>query len=87
MGDEPICVVGGYSLDLYCQYVSFEGGAVVDAAGHEYGEFPHQYTGQTFSQCVKKARADGWIINTARYTAACPKCREWHHRRNSRATK
>jgi hypothetical protein len=55
----------GYSLDLYCDCVSFQ---------HSCDEFPHQFTGETFSGCASEARKRGWIIHKPTHTATCPKC-------------
>lgn len=69
---------GCYSLDLYCDHAQGseyreEAGKLVDAAGHEYGEFPHSYTGEHGSECRSRARQAGWIIRLDG-SAVCPKC-------------
>lgn len=62
---EAMLYAGCYSLDLYCDRESAE---------HRFQEFPHQYTGETFGECAREARRDGWIIRTRLRTATCPKC-------------
>lgn len=56
---------GGYSLELYCD-------RIVDDDVHDRS-MPEQFTGQTFGQCARTARAYGWIIRRD-HTATCPDC-------------
>lgn len=62
--------VGGYTLDLYC-----------DGRNHGWMSGKHpSFHGETFSECVRKARADGWMIDKKRQGkevgyAICPECR------------
>lgn len=58
-------IAGCYSLDLYCDNERIK---------HPYGEFPHQFTGETFGECARTARARGWIISRDRSRAICPMC-------------
>lgn len=58
-------VVGGYTLDLYCDCQS-------DA--HKHGEFPHQFFGETYSGTSRQAKRQGWKITKDRSKAICPKC-------------
>lgn len=60
----PMEWVGCYSLDLYCKY---------NASCHEYGEFPHNYTGQFGGKCRARAARAGWILHKDG-TTTCPKC-------------
>jgi len=62
---DPLCYAAGYSLDLYCDYEN-------DA--HGFNEFPHTFTGETFTGCVRDARLKGWKIHKESRTATCPKC-------------
>jgi len=59
----------GYSLDLYCDHFSGFGDE-----WHEWAEFPHQYVGETFAECARKARKAGWKFHHKTRTATCPKC-------------
>lgn len=68
-------IVGGYLLDLYCdnedapeQHYK----APYNPQAHQFREFPHQYTGETRAECVRQARAEGWLIGKTRQL--CPKC-------------
>ena len=54
---------GCYSLDLYC-----------DGKDHGFQAVCGEYTGETFAECAKAARKDGWVIRTADRTATCPRC-------------
>lgn len=56
----------GYSLDLYCDRPNSD---------HGFNEFPHQFNGETFSECAKEARKAGWRFHRKTRTATCPKCR------------
>lgn len=68
--DDPLQYASGYSLDLYCDHEYTEG----ECQRHAFNEFPHQYNGETFSQCAKAARSQGWKINVRDRTATCPAC-------------
>jgi hypothetical protein len=63
---EPTGYAGGYLLSLYCDH---DGGGL-----HRFSEFPHAYTGETFGECARQARQDGWIVHTVTETGTCPKC-------------
>ena len=65
-----MAVVGGYTLDLYC-----------DTGGEAFGEFcprhgRNQFTGQNERECLKAARLAGWSIKRGDMTdkAFCPSC-------------
>ena len=58
-------IVGCYSLHLYCSR---------DNPEHGFGEFPHQFTGETGKECRAKARICGWRLDMKSNTAVCPKC-------------
>lgn len=62
---EPRYYSSGYTLHLYCDHSN---------PRHGYFEFPYEYTGETFAQCARQARAKGWVIHRATRTATCPKC-------------
>jgi hypothetical protein len=57
-------IVGGYTLDLYCDR---------ESTRHAYKEFPHVFYAQTGSRCRREARAVGWNL-TRGGEAICPKC-------------
>jgi hypothetical protein len=53
-------MVGCYSLDLYCDdptHRAFEPGG---------NSRPGTFTGDTFTECARKAKADGWMVNRNR---------------------
>lgn len=60
--------VGCYSLDLYCK-------RWVDI--HLTPDCYRQYTGRTESECLRKAKADGWVLVRAggQKVEICPKHR------------
>lgn len=60
---EEMQYASGYSLDLYCR----------KCCG-PMNLRPSTYFGETFSECAKQARQDGWKIYTRARTALCPKC-------------
>lgn len=56
--------VGGYTMDLYCDYVVWSGeyGDLPDLP-HDYTEMknlPSQFYAQTRGGCMKQARKCGW---------------------------
>ena len=61
---DPLHYAAGYSLDLYCD-------RAVESWKHRHCS---SFYGQTFGQCAKDARAEGWVIHKDR-TATCPVCR------------
>ncbi len=63
--DWPMHYASGYSLHLYC---------LRDENHDPWDIFPHEYFGETFADCAKEARKDGWIIRTNDRTAICPEC-------------
>lgn len=58
-------LVGCYTLDCYCD---------CDNPLHEWREFPRQFTGETRAECLRSARAHGWVF-LKDGQAKCPKCR------------
>ena len=66
-------MVGGYSLDLYCDEVDGADKTVTDALGHRYDEFPHTYYGEHGSTCRRDTRRHGWTLGKR---VLCPKCTE-----------
>lgn len=70
--------VGGYSLHLYCDQtlpICYVGGShqPVPDGYHEYGEFPHEFVGQTGAECKKMARDKGWTFHRDG-KHSCPRC-------------
>lgn len=55
-------IVGGYSLDLYCD-------------NPQCCDNPAYFEGGTASECRKQARRAGWELDLAARTAICPACR------------
>lgn len=67
-------IAGCYSLDLYCENSDREPRSWPDKHGHEWNEFPWQYTDEEGRVCRTRARLAGWSINLKTRTALCPKC-------------
>jgi hypothetical protein len=76
-------MVGGYTLDLYCDFCPSRRKA------YSADSFA-QYVAETYAECVRLARADGWVVNRRgkrKHNGAglgrcvCPK-----HRRNKGKT-
>jgi hypothetical protein len=63
----PLQYASGYRLDLYCDRATRADGV------HSFGEFPRIFTGETFAECARHARAAGWVIHRATRTATCPR--------------
>ena len=65
---------GAYTLDLYCEnYKQCKDPGTV-------GYKPTQYIEHHRATAFRKARKDGWRINTRKGTCYCPKCnREMKH--------
>ena len=63
-------IVGGYSMDLYCDKAGCNNGH----RGSNMGEV--QYVGETRSECVREARRDGWRFSRSKSPkeAYCPEC-------------
>ena len=66
-------IVGGYSLDLYCENSGPILATGKDAHGHNYSEFPHQFFGEYGRECRAEARRKGWKL-LPDGQAYCPKC-------------
>ncbi len=65
-------IVGGYTLDLYCDNSNIIKGKITDGI-HQYNEFPHIYFSELGSECRSEARKEGWILKR-NGNAICPKC-------------
>lgn len=58
-----------YTMDLYCDAERSE---AWNSGPHTYGEFPHQFMGETFVECKREAKKNGWMFK-ADGTHICPK--------------
>jgi hypothetical protein len=67
-------IVGGYSLDLYCDIVEPMNGEVTDALGHRFDEFPHAFFAETGATARADARRKGWRLDRGQGLAMCPRC-------------
>ena len=56
-------IVGGYTLDLYC-----------DDRRTCTGEGTEQFGGETASECRRLARRDGWTFYDHMRKVRCPSC-------------
>lgn len=66
IGPSDVCqYASGYTLDLYCDHQN---------DNHRFNEFPWQYTGETFAECARAAKRNGWKLHHKLRTATCPKC-------------
>ena len=68
VGEDDQMKVGCYTLDLYCD--NYQAPPPRDGI-HEWGEFPHQYSGPNKQRCERDARRDGWQLSKE---DLCPKC-------------
>lgn len=66
---DPIPVIGGYSIDLYCRYETGE--FAHDSIEHGHGVA--SFAGHNEANCLKQARQAGWIIHRDN-TVTCPHC-------------
>lgn len=73
-------IVGGYTVHLYCdsdieQPYGTKGHSGPQEGGHGTftGSLPDEYSAETRAQCIKQARAKGWLIGKDRQL--CPTCR------------
>ena len=65
-------IVGCYDMNLYCDLEDENAIQSPDgySDGHPYDYFPHRFTGETRSECIKEARKSGWLISSSRQL--CP---------------
>ena len=62
-------IVGGYTLDLYCDRKD-----CVHAYNPEWN--PREYIGEHGSSCRAQARRDGWLLSRVHDGGAtCPECK------------
>jgi len=71
-----MAVVGGYSLDLYCDNASAKlvYSDSVAPGEHRHDEFPRQYYGELGATCRAKAKKAGWRWSDDHTVAVCPRC-------------
>lgn len=71
---------GGYTLHLYCRNYGKGKGTehMWDAHHARCRIFPEMYTGETFAECARVAKKDGWKIDKETRTALCPSCKKDH---------
>jgi hypothetical protein len=62
-------IFGGYSLDLYC-----DGAVKCRNRGAIDGFAAGRFTGETFSECARKAKQAGWKLKR-NGMAFCPLCK------------
>jgi hypothetical protein len=66
---KPLNYVGGYTLDLYCQFYVADGAEQYVRHGS-----PGTFLGNTFGGAAQTAKRRGWIIDKANRLATCPRC-------------
>ena len=68
-------IVGGYTLDLYCENIGpMVGGTIFDAYGHRYDGGKAQFFAESGTECRQMAYASGWILRVSKGLAYCPSC-------------
>jgi hypothetical protein len=68
---------GAYTLDLYCDLritVEDIAGGFDKNPNHGHREFPHQFVGDTYGECKKQAKKNGWKVGRWGEQDLCPKC-------------
>lgn len=64
-------IVGGYTLDLYC-----DGARHKELHPEKYDSVDESFFGVDFSDCRKQARAKGWVFKNDKNTVVCRVCSE-----------
>lgn len=72
-------IVGGYSLNLYCDNVNFHNSQHLSIWGGNYhfrdgSILANEFVGETFSECARHARKYGWKIDRKQGICVCPLC-------------
>lgn len=70
-------IAARYSLHLYCENTEFHGYMLntpfhIGSSNGGFGE----YDGETYGECVRQARRDGWVVSHDRTRAYCPHCKK-----------
>jgi len=71
-------IVGCYVLDLYCDKESNHNiisGNYYLMQPHDWILIANQFTGETYGECVKQARKNGWLVNRNKDKCLCKYCR------------
>ena len=77
-------IVGSYSLHLYCDNTKWHGDCLHLHVVTENQKLTNEgyrggfaeYIGQTYGECVRYARKDGWVVAHDQSTAYCPRCKK-----------
>ena len=72
--------IGCYTVDLYCDCVSpnnygFDCPHYYGGLNNSEKQYPAQFTGRTRQECIKDARAIGWVFKRDGRVIS-PKCKE-----------
>lgn len=61
-------IVSGYSLELYCDCAD-----CTQYRSPQYStSYPKIYAGETYAECAKEARKDGWYISRDKLKCIAP---------------
>ena len=60
-------VVSGYTLELYCDCYACENATPVFGTNK-----PWTYAGETYTECAKEARKEGWYISRDKQKCIAP---------------
>ena len=77
-------IIGSYSLHLYCSNETWHGDwwrhrVVPDINSQNNPDYRGgfaDYVGDSYQECVRYARKDGWVIAHDRSAAYCPQCKK-----------
>jgi hypothetical protein len=69
-----MAVVGGYRLDLYCDYGGEPFGDNCPSRRPSNSSVQGEYHGDNERHCLKLARLDGWTFRENATIAYCPGC-------------
>lgn len=67
-------IVGGYTLDLYCDAEGCRAGDLANKRGRGFQPGSQSFFAETGGACRREARGAGWKLNRDR-TATCPECK------------
>lgn len=63
--NDPMPVVGGYSVHIYCKWDNPDAHFLPMGRG--------EFDGETYGECIAAARRKGWVIHRDQ-TSTCPNC-------------
>jgi hypothetical protein len=73
-------IVGGYSLDLYCD--NEDKHIILDDGTYYFKPdtvawipIKHQFSNETYANCVKQAKKEGWLVYRNINKCLCKYCR------------